>query len=52
MKQGKIINMAERRRKIMLDQSDERARMEMLAYAIVVLFVGMLLFVAIAIDWQ
>ena len=51
MKQEKIVELAERRRQKMLNKPKDRG-MEMLAYAMVVLFVGMLLFVAIAIDWQ
>jgi len=51
VKQEKIINMAERRHQKMLNQPNDRG-MEMLAYAIVVLFVGILLFVVLAFDLQ
>ena len=51
MSQKNIVELAERRRQKMLNKPKDRG-MEMLAYAMVVLFVGMLLFVAIAIDWQ
>jgi len=51
MSQKNIVELAERRRQKMLNQPKDRG-MEMLAYSIVVLFVGVMLFVAIAIDWQ
>ena len=52
--QNNIVELAERRRQKMLNKPKDRG-MEMLAYAmlgLLILFVGILLFVVLAIDWQ